>query len=161
MPQNDNSSQRLRVSNAELFPHIFAQLSKGHTVTLTLRGYSMRPFLEDGRDRAILASPGEIRVGQPILAEVAEGRYVLHRIIEIKGDEVTLLGDGNISPEHCKRQDIRAEVLGFYRKGRDTVDSINGLKWRCYSFVWMSLRPVRRYLLFIARHTMFRNNKNR
>ena len=37
--------------------------------------------------------------------------------------------------------------MGFYRKGRARLDRTNGFKWGLYSVVWMSLRPVRRYLL--------------
>lgn len=39
-------------SNLELIPEVISLLEEGHTVTLPLRGYSMRPFLEDNRDKA-------------------------------------------------------------------------------------------------------------
>ncbi|MCI6558297.1 MAG: peptidase S41, partial [Prevotella sp.] len=81
-----------------------------------------------------------------------KGFFVLHRIVAMNGNEVTLLGDGNLTPEHCHRDDIRATVIGFYRKGRQTLDRTDGRKWRWYSWWWMLLRPIRRYLLFIYRH---------
>ena len=39
-------------SNAQLLPEVVKMLNEGHTVTLPLKGYSMRPFLENGRDKA-------------------------------------------------------------------------------------------------------------
>ena len=138
-------------------------LDEGHqTVTLPLRGRSMRPFLEDERDKALLAlpetlhpeqpgnSPGHpaLQVGDVVLAEVSPAFYVLHRLIGIDGDALTLLGDGNLNVEHCHRQDVLAVATAFYRKGRSRADSVTGLKWRTYSWCWMRLRPLRRYLLF-------------
>lgn len=134
--------------NEVFLPQVVALLKEGHTVTLPLRGRSMRPFLEDGRDKALLAMAGNPQVGDAVLAEISKGRFVLHRIIAIDKQQVTLRGDGNIGVEHCQLTDIRAKVLGFYRKGRTTIDSTDGRKWRIYSWLWTRLFPLRRYLLF-------------
>lgn len=151
MPESDSTKQELRISNAVLFPHIISLLEEGHTVSLKLRGFSMRPFLEDKRDTAVMKKAAEVVCGEPVLAEIAPGRYVLHRIVGIDGDNVTLLGDGNLTTEHCRKSDVKAQIIGFYRKGRKELDLIEGRKWRTYSKVWMRLRPVRRYLLGIYR----------
>lgn len=154
--QQDNSNgikvEKIVIPNAILIPEIVRQINNGHTVTLPLKGFSMRPFLEDGRDKALLAKPKpQPLVGDPVLAEVSPKRYVLHRIVKIEGENVTLLGDGNLTPEHCKLGDIQASVIGFYRKGRNTLDRTDGRKWKVYSKIWMALRPVRRWLLAIYR----------
>jgi len=140
------------MANAVLLPEVITMIDEGHTVTLPLRGVSMRPFLEDGRDKALLTKPEPFGVGDAMLAEISPGRYVLHRVIGIDGDEITLRGDGNIANEHCKRKDVKAKAVGFYRKGRNTLDSTTGRKWRTYSWIWTRLYPIRRYLLFIYRH---------
>ena len=137
--------------NVVLLPQIEALLNEGHTVTLQLRGYSMRPFLEDNRDKALLIKACHIAVGDAVLARLTQGGYVLHRIVKIKGDDITLLGDGNLVPEHCKRSDIIGFAVGFYRKGRSAIDKTNGIKWGLYSIIWMLLRPCRRYLLAFYR----------
>ncbi len=138
----------LVIANDILIPEVVRLIDEGHTVTLPLRGYSMRPFLEDERDKALLKKPADIKVGDPVLAETAPSHYVLHRIVDITGDKVTLRGDGNLGTEHCRLADIKATAIGFYRKGRDTLDSTSGLKWRVYSWWWTRLLPLRRYLLF-------------
>lgn len=155
MQQHDKNGieiQTVMIPNAILIPEIVKQLGEGETVTLPLRGFSMRPFLEDGRDKALLEKPKAMpKVGEPVLAEIAPKHYVLHRIVKIEGENVTLLGDGNLRPEHCKLADIRASVIGFYRKGSDKLDYTNGKKWLRYSKLWMALTPVRRWLLAIYR----------
>ena len=121
--------------NAVLLPEIVRLLDEGHTVTLRLRGHSMRPFLEDGRDKALLGPK----------------HYVLHRIIAIEGNQVTLRGDGNLNNEYCQLNDVKGAVIGFYRKGRERLDRTDGTKWRFYSAVWTHLYPIRRYLLAFYR----------
>lgn len=138
--------------NADFLPEVLKLIEEGHTVTLPLRGYSMRPFLEDGRDKALLTKPAKPNVGDPVLAIIGKRHYVLHRVVNIEGDNVTLLGDGNLSPEHCTLGDIVASVTGFYRKGNSQLDSVKGRKWKAYSWIWMKLLPVRRWLLAFHRH---------
>lgn len=139
--------KEISFSNAILLPEIVRLINEGHTVTLRLKGFSMRPFLEDGRDKALLTLPKNPKLGDPVLAENFHGHYVLHRIVKIEGDQVTLLGDGNLACEHCQLKDIKAAVIGFYRKGRETMDLTTGRKWRVYSAIWTRLYPIRRYLL--------------
>ncbi|MCD8282573.1 MAG: peptidase S41 [Prevotella sp.] len=151
MLRDNSAKQHITVDNAEFFPFIISMLEKGHTATLRLKGFSMRPFLEDERDTALLRRATEVIVGEPVLAEVSKGHYVLHRVVDVAGDKVTLLGDGNLNTEHCLKSDVKAQVISFCRKGRRTPDYVSGRKWRTYSFIWMHLRPVRRYLLAVYR----------
>ena len=139
--------QKIKFPNAVLLPIVVEELDKGKTVTLNLRGYSMRPFLENERDKALLTKAVNPKVGDPVLAEIAPKHYVLHRIIAIEGDAVTLRGDGNRHEEHCRLCDVKGAVIGFYRKGRKRLDRTDGLKWRVYSWFWTRLYPLRRYLL--------------
>lgn len=138
--------------NSEFLPEVIKIINEKHTVTISLKGFSMRPFLEDGRDKALLAQPhSPLQIGDIVLAETHPGHYVLHRIININKQDVTLRGDGNILVEHCKIKDVKAFALGFYRKGRNTLDSTNSQKFKIYSKIWMFLFPIRRYLLAVYR----------
>jgi hypothetical protein len=149
--QHKTGTRTIEIPNAILIPEIIKYLEQGHTVTLPLKGFSMRPFLESNRDMALLTSPKNIKVGDPVLAEIAPKQYVLHRIININGEHVTLLGDGNLTPEHCLLSNIKASIDGFYRKGRKKLDRTDGRKWKLYSKIWMTLRPLRRWLLAFYR----------
>ncbi len=141
-----------QIPNEEFLPFVLEEfeLAPGKPIIIPLRGRSMRPFLEDGRDRALLCPADEVREGDAVLAEIAPGRYVLHRVISIQGQKVTLRGDGNYHEEYCLLQDIKAKAIGFYRKGRDHYDATTGMKWKVYSWFWTRLFPIRRYLLFLC-----------
>lgn len=152
MPQDDIEIKEVEFSNIVLLPEIVKMMNEGHTVTLRLRGFSMRPFLEDNRDKALLAKANRVHVGDAVLAEINPKHYVLHRIIKIEGDNITLRGDGNLAVEHCKTNDVKGFALGFYRKGHKYLDKTDGIKWHIYSFVWMALYPIRRYILAAYRH---------
>jgi len=146
------SVEKKTIPTEVLMPSVFNLIAEGRTVTLPLRGWSMRPFLEHERDKAILNRADSLAVGDIVLAEVSKERYVLHRLVRIDGDRLTLLGDGNLTPEHCLRQDVRAKAIGFLRKGSDVVDRPEQMKWRLYAAYWMR-QPliIRRCLLAIYR----------
>ena len=138
--------KEIQFENAMFLPEVVKMLNEGHSVTLRLKGFSMRPFLEDNRDKALLKKVNAPKVGDPVLAEISPGHFVLHRIIAMSQDEVVLRGDGNLNTETCRTQDIVGAVEGFYRKGRNTL----------YSFLWNRLYPIRRYLLAFYRRIWLR-----
>ena len=121
------------------------------SVTFVVRGFSMRPFLENGRDKVILTPPREPNIGDVVLAEVRERTYALHRVIRIKDGTYTMRGDGNPlrMTEDFTYDKIIGLADGFIRKGKRV--SINDRKWRLYSAVWKALTPFRRILLAIYR----------
>jgi hypothetical protein len=147
MSSEHHEIKEIKLANAILLPQVSELLSKGHTVTLRLKGFSMRPFLEDNRDKALLGKPVDIKENDAVLAEIHPKTFVLHRLIKIEGDYITLRGDGNLRCEYCKLEDIKGKVIAFYRKGRKKADLTDGNKWKLYSKIWCRLYPVRRYLL--------------
>ena len=124
---------------------------EGVNVTLPVNGNSMLPFIIGGKESVILHSQGGIvDVGDVVLAWVDGCRYVVHRIIHIDGDRITLMGDGNLTTEHCTLSDIKARVTHVV----DAKDKTHYLynRWRMLGAkVWYWLRPIRRYLLAIYR----------
>ena len=124
---------------------------EGVNVTLPVNGNSMLPFIIGGKESVILHSQGGIvDVGDVVLAWVDGNRYVVHRIIKLDYDRVTLMGDGNLTTEHCALSDIKARVTHVV----DAKDKTHYLynRWRkSAAKVWYRLRPIRRYLLAIYR----------
>ena len=123
----------------------------GVSVTLPVDGHSMLPFIIGGRESVILKKPEACSVGDVVLAWVNDCRYVVHRIIRIEGDNVTLMGDGNIvGKEYCTIADIKAIVTHVV--GADNNPHDIYVPWRRWAAkLWWYLRPVRRYLLFLYR----------
>ncbi len=127
-------------------------ISEGKTVSLTVKGNSMNPFLVHLRDQIKLGpfNRKDIKKGTVALVKDIRGNYLIHRVIQVNPKTVTLLGDGNISlTETARHEDIIGIMYSMTRKGKEwTSDS---LSWRCYSWLWRILTPVRRYPLGIWR----------
>ena len=126
------------------------QAREGVRVTFPVKGQSMLPFIIGGKESVILHRPGLIDVGDVVLAWVDGNRYVLHRIIKLDYDRVTLMGDGNLTTEHCALGDIRARVTHVVSADNKKRDLYS--RWRVRAAkLWYWLRPIRRYLLAIYR----------
>lgn len=138
--------------NDLLIPEVAEFIRQGRTVTLTARGNSMNPFIVDRRDRVVLSpcTDAQLQPGAVVLALTDDHRYVLHRIVRRQGDELTLLGDGNL--RQTERTDT-GRVIGLLtaviRKGR--TYPTDGAVWLRYSRWWRRLTPARRWLLAIYR----------
>lgn len=133
-------------------------IEEGETVQFPVRGWSMRVFVEHERDKAILKAcdPQALKKGDVVLARIDTPDdsevYVLHRIIDTDGQRLTLMGDGNLQgTETCQRQNVIAIAIGFLRKGRTTPDLTTSRKWRIYSWWWVRLLPIRRWLILFWR----------
>ncbi len=109
------------IDNRLFFDEVAEQLALGHAVRIRARGNSMLPFIRDGRDVLVLEHPGErdfVR-GQVLLAQLHDGRYVIHRVVKVKGDRLRLRGDGNLQVyEMCSRAEVLAEVTEVVRGER-------------------------------------------
>ncbi|MCR4993861.1 MAG: S24/S26 family peptidase [Bacteroidales bacterium] len=144
----------MELPNDKLLPLVRQYVAKGETAIISVKGYSMRPFLEHLRDRVKLAPWTTLEVGDAVLAEIAPGHFVLHRIIGIAGDDLTLMGDGNIrGTEHCTRKDVCGVVVEYIRPNNHIrYASDPALKRKIK--IWRRLLPVRRLLLFIYKTTI-------
>ncbi|MBR4679651.1 MAG: S24/S26 family peptidase [Fibrobacter sp.] len=122
-------------------------VGEGVEVTFPVNGRSMRPFIEGGRDSVVLVRPTNVKPMDVVLAKTEDNRYVIHRVLEMAGERVTLMGDGNLQGrEHAECKQIYAKVTHVVHP--------NGYKRSLYTpfiqFVqkmWVSLLPLRRYLL--------------
>ena len=126
-------------------------VNEGNSVTLPVKGWSMLPFIIGWQESVILQKPSQPCWGDVVLAWVDGSRYVVHRIIRIDGDRVTLMGDGNVTgTEHCTVSDIKARATHVVSADGRTHYLYN--RWRRIAArLWFWLRPVRRYLLAIYR----------
>lgn len=150
----------IQFPNEKFFPDILEWFEKTKTISINLKGNSMRPFLESGRDVGIISKPEALKKGDVVLAEIEKGHYVLHRVdqVRLNGREVRdacsdpeadviLRGDGNArGTENCKIKDVRALCVKVKRNGKE-YDLKTSLTWKVYSWIWTRALPLRRYLL--------------
>lgn len=140
------------IPNEILLPEVARLIEAGHTVTITVRGNSMNPFLVDRRDRITLGgfTPDDLQPGAAILARDTTGNIVFHRIVRRNGETLILQGDGNLAQTEETSVDrvmgVMTEAIRKEKKYR-----ANGKVWKCYSRWWIRLKPVRRWLLAIFR----------
>ena len=130
--------------NEVLLGQVSQLLAEGREVVITPKGKSMLPFIRGDVDRVKLQRPGVLRVGDIVLAYV-EGRYVLHRIVAMKEDKVTLMGDGNLNNyEQVSCSDVAGVVTEIITP--DDVHRKPGRAW-----LWRHTKFARKYLLKVYR----------
>ncbi len=135
---------RHSLPNEVLLGEVERMLNQGRDVVLMPKGRSMLPFIRGNVDKVVLSPPKELKVGDIVLARFG-GRFVLHRIIGINGDQVTLMGDGNLQgTEQGTTQEIAGVVSDII-----TPDGRHHKPTR--GWLWRQLLPVRKYLLKIYR----------
>ncbi|MBP5393568.1 MAG: S24/S26 family peptidase [Bacteroidaceae bacterium] len=143
-----SNQPRHELPNDAWLGEVSQMLREGKPYAIYVKGYSMRPFIEHTRDRVFLEKRDSYNIGDAVLAQIAPGHYVLHRIIEKHGDDLTLQGDGNLKGvELCKEGDVSGVVTQYIRPNRiipaDDPNLVRRIK------LWRKLRPIRRYLLLI------------
>lgn len=151
---------------AVMMEQIRELIAEGKTVTLTVKGNSMNPFMVHLRDQITLGpwKDGDIRTGTVALVRDTNGNYLIHRIIRRDAGTVTLLGDGNLNmTETATFENIIGIMLSITRKGR--IVRADSLCWKAYSWIWRIFTPVRRLPLGLWRklnpRKVFDFSKNR
>jgi signal peptidase len=138
----------------ELMPVIRAALERNQHVRLTATGSSMFPFIRGGdivelEPMHLQPMPGDLVLTQ--CASVPEGeRYVLHRVVRVKGEAFFLRGD---SQQDCEGPFTRGDVLGrvirIYRNGR--VHKLDQGIWRRVGLAWNRCAPLNLWLFQLTR----------
>lgn len=145
----------MRIPNEILIPEFRQYIAERKEVLFTPSGVSMRPFIEGDRDSVVLtALEGEPRIGDILLVSVPVngGTYVLHRLVRIENDEqgkavYVLQGDGNLfGEERCSREDIIARIKAIKTPNGHRKPLTRGR-------LWFRLKPLRKWLLKLYRHT--------
>ena len=136
-------TSRIVLPNEDFFAEATCMMAEGKEVSFTPKGNSMLPFIRGGEDSVVVISPDKIEVGDIVLADVS-GKYIMHRVFAVDGENIVMMGDGNIKgKEKCRKSDVIGRVKEIH-KGKKTVIPGKGRLWR-------RLLPIRRYLLWIYR----------
>ena len=132
-----------KVRLEEILPLIEERLAAGQDVRFTPRGISMQPMLRNGQDTVVLSPlKGKLKKYDLPLYRRADGQFVLHRIVAVKGDEYTCIGDNQFVLESgVKQEQLIAVVSAFVRKGKE--HAVTEFGYRSYCRFWHFSRPVR------------------
>lgn len=93
-------------------------LSKGATVQLIPIGGGMRPVIQEGRDKLIVARQKEVREGDIVLV-THEDVVRVHRVVDINQNLLTLMDDANLyGVFYCTVQNVLGTVVSIIRGRR-------------------------------------------
>ena len=130
------------IANRELFSIVRDTLLEGKTVRISVNGQSMLPFFRSGSTITLRPVREEdIRKYNVVFADAGDS-FVVHRIIEVGEERITLLGDGN--------------YIGTERVERDKIYGVVDCSAVHIFFakIWLWMRPVRRFPLAIFRRIL-------
>ena len=81
------------------------------------KGVSMLPLLEEYNDQVRLEPANDYQLYDVVLYKIGE-RYLLHRIIVIKGDKYHIMGDNTYYEDIVEAKNILAKMVGYYKGDR-------------------------------------------
>lgn len=123
-------------------------IREGRSVIIMTKGLSMLPFIVGKKDSVLLEGCETVKPGDIALAEISEGKYVLHRVVVADGGTVTLRGDGNLrGTENCPLSGIVGVVKEIRHADGSSTDPHSASQMRRWRR-WSGLPYiVRRYWL--------------
>lgn len=107
------------------------KLNKDGFVVSEIKGVSMHPLLKQGRDRVIISKVNRPINKYDVVLYKANNNYVLHRIIDINGDNLLIRGDNCINSENVNIKDVLGILVSFYREN-EYIEINNEMNYRCY-----------------------------
>ncbi|MCM1077321.1 MAG: S26 family signal peptidase [Bacteroides sp.] len=145
---------RKEIPNNIFFTEVVRLLRSGESVTIPMRGVSMRPLLREGRDAVRLAAiEGECLRRGDVALFCCNGQYLLHRMTGRKGKRLHMHGDGLLGDgEYCNESDVMAKVTHIIRRTAGTPLSVNSIRWKLTSQAWLLLRYPTLRLINLWRH---------
>lgn len=145
----------IKLPNDVFFKEAKTLIDEGRSVVITAAGDSMYPFFRNRLDEIKVEHCEDVRLNDVVVALTETNRYVAHRVVAIYGDNLTLMGDGNVSArELTTKSNVIGCVTAYRRKGESGFKPLYSLKWRVYSFLWVNALPVRKYLLAFMRYVL-------
>lgn len=148
------------VDTQEYMEMIQSLLAEGQEVSMVVTGNSMRPFLKHGRDKICMIRPDrKLRKGDMVFYRRENGQYVMHRILKCEDQSYTMLGDGQIIPEHgISPEQIFARIIKVQVQGKWIGPET--FRWRFFESIWIHFSWIRKLVLsFLSKVQNLKNNK--
>ena len=128
----------------DMMPLIREQFATGNSVRFMPQGISMLPMLRQGRDSVLLSPlPDVLKKYDLPLYRRDDGKYVLHRIIDI-GETFTCIGDNTFEKETGLRRDQMIGLVTAFYRGTHEI-SVKNPAYLLYCRIWHYSRPIRHF----------------
>ena len=157
------SSSNPIILGDELMELVRSRLAAGQKVRyLPFVGVSMLPMLRMGKDAVELAPlPEKLQKYDLPEYQYPSGKYVMHRVVEVREDHYICLGDNTYEYEHIT-QDMMVGVVSAFKRGEKRIE-VDAAGYRLYCRVWCALFPVRKLLKraknWLRRHLKCKNHR--
>lgn len=127
------------------------RMAAGQTVRyLPFRGVSMMPMLRQGKDQVELSPlPERLKKYDLPLYQLPGGKYVMHRVVEVRDDCYICNGDNLTIMETVSPGQMIALVSAFTRNGKRIETDNSG--YLLYAKFWCAIRPVRHVVMRAVR----------
>lgn len=140
----------VRVPMESLIEVILLQLKTGKMANLAVTGCSMLPMLRQYADTVQLKPvEGALQPGDIALYRRDNGRYILHRVIQLTPEGYLFCGDNQAELEPVHQDQLIALVTGYTKKGKS--HKLNESGYSLYCFVWVRLFCIRKYYIRLRR----------
>jgi signal peptidase I len=145
----DGRADCMLVAAHQLMPVVRAALQRGQQVRLTVRGGSMRPFIQPGAAVELEPLKSMPEPGDVLLVQCGAERYVLHRLVRAEGGRLFIRGDAQL---HCEGPFAQGDVLGRVAKvvSRGRVRRFDAGPWRLAGRTWHLCAPLSVWLFHLA-----------
>ena len=148
MPTTRNIANDLFFASAEEF------LGEGKSVELRVKGFSMRPFLRNGRDVVVLSPMEGVEVCEGMVVLFRHGgKHILHRVRRVGQDgTLRIEGDGNYRiVEKSTLRDVVAWVSEVRLDGADGGFRYGSFRWRVRSALSLTIKWLRTMAIDVKR----------
>ena len=111
-----------------LHPIISESIREGGQFVFYPSGISMLPTIKEREDCVVLVEADDLHKNDLILYRRKCGKYVLHRIMNIKNGEYTLCGDNQFRYEYGITSDMIIAMASEIRKKDGHVITLEGIR---------------------------------
>lgn len=118
------------------------EIAKCGKLVYTNVGTSMLPLIKEHKDLLVIEPCNEYKKFDIVLHKSSNGKYVLHRILKLNGDEVVTAGDNSWKhdPKIAPTQ-ILGKLTKIVRDGHELP--LSGIKYNIYSHLRCGCPPVK------------------
>jgi hypothetical protein len=130
----------------ELMELVRERLAQGQKVRyLPFAGVSMLPMLRMKKDSVELAPlPEKLKKYDLPVYQYPSGKYVMHRVVDVKDTHYVCLGDNTWEYETIYPE-MLVGVVSAFKRGNKRIE-VDALGYRLYSRIWVALFPLRKCL---------------
>ena len=118
-------------------------------VCFTPKGNSMRPFIKGGKHTVLVSKKeGKLRTFDVALYKNKDGKYILHRIIEVLEDGYTFTGDFTTEKEFISEDDVFGYATGYFtdKKHKKFIDASSPKRLKKVAKYYKSEKKRLRYI---------------